>query len=208
MTTEGLPTDAYRDAMYKAIREHFAELPGGQALEVSGQKVAIVLRQFSWEFGGRPVFDLCLREESFPAAYPGYDLVTADQVLEHVVDPFLAVRNLAGIVRPGGRVLITSALLFPVHDAPDDYWRFTTYGFKRLLTQAGLRVETVGSWGNPDAVRYTLSWRENNATLETTLGPEAYGKFLETNDPTCPVMVWAVGKKPTDPPRASGPTAG
>lgn len=44
--------------------------------------------------------------EEFAAAEP-YDLVIFSFVLEHVEDPLLAIRSLARLVRPGGRVVLT-----------------------------------------------------------------------------------------------------
>jgi SAM-dependent methyltransferase len=37
---------------------------------------------------------------------PSYDLVTIHHVLEHLLDPVASMRQLAALVRPGGRVLV------------------------------------------------------------------------------------------------------
>jgi hypothetical protein len=37
------------------------------------------------------------------------------------------------VLVPGGELLLTTRFLFPIHDAPHDYFRFTKYGLRHLL---------------------------------------------------------------------------
>jgi SAM-dependent methyltransferase len=53
--------------------------------------------------------------------------------IEHVRDPRLALTEIHRCLAPGGVVVLTSVMYFPVHAYPDDYWRFTTSGFAVLL---------------------------------------------------------------------------
>ena len=61
-----------------------------------------------------------------------FDYVIADQVLEHVKKPWIAVEEVRRILKPGGLTILTSALMFYVHGVPYDYWRFTPDGLKVL----------------------------------------------------------------------------
>lgn len=65
--------------------------------------------------------------------------------LEHVRRPQLAVERLEKLLRPGGILLISSVMDFPIHNHPHDYWRFTPEGFRFLVKSAGDLV--VGSQG-------------------------------------------------------------
>jgi 2-polyprenyl-3-methyl-5-hydroxy-6-metoxy-1,4-benzoquinol methylase len=47
--------------------------------------------------------------------------VICDQVLEHVVDPIMAMRTVLGSCHPGGLAGITTPFLYFVHEAPGDY---------------------------------------------------------------------------------------
>jgi len=68
------------------------------------------------------------------------DTVFSTQVIEHIPDPFLMMREMARVVRPLGHVIITAPQVWPIHEAPYDFFRYTNYGLEHLATQAGLNV--------------------------------------------------------------------
>ncbi|NMD04281.1 MAG: class I SAM-dependent methyltransferase, partial [Deltaproteobacteria bacterium] len=45
--------------------------------------------------------------------------------LEHVEYPRKAMEEIHRILKPGGIVIISSVMNYPIHDFPFDYWRFT-----------------------------------------------------------------------------------
>jgi ubiquinone/menaquinone biosynthesis C-methylase UbiE len=53
--------------------------------------------------------------------------------IEHVEKPWLAMEEVHRVLKPGGVVVMTSVMFFPIHFYPDDYWRFTSSGFRALL---------------------------------------------------------------------------
>jgi SAM-dependent methyltransferase len=132
-----------------------------------------------------PAFDVCA-----PAGDEGtFDVVICEQVIEHVVDPFLAVRNLRALTRPGGHVVVSTPFLIRVHELPmygmRDYWRFTPNGMRRLLESAGLEVSAVGSWGNRRCVAANFDhWPAHRRWLPLR------------NEPNLPVQVWGFAANP------------
>jgi SAM-dependent methyltransferase len=65
--------------------------------------------------------------------------------LEHVEYPRKAMDEIWRILRPDGIAIISSVFDFPIHDYPNDYWRFTPEGFRSLLQKFDRSF--VGSYG-------------------------------------------------------------
>jgi len=64
-----------------------------------------------------------------------FDLVICLYVLEHVYDVPAAVANLHRALRPGGRLLVAVPHVYPYHDEPGDFWRFTEHAIRRLFEE-------------------------------------------------------------------------
>jgi len=128
-----------------------------------------------------PDFDVCEQFDGDPIA----NVVTCEQVLEHVPDPAQAVRSMAAMLRPGGLLVVSVPFMLRVHPHPGDFWRFTETGLARLLETAGLAVESIESWGNHRVVR---------ANLRVWAADRPWRSMA--NNPLTPVVVWAVARKP------------
>jgi UDP-N-acetylmuramyl pentapeptide phosphotransferase/UDP-N-acetylglucosamine-1-phosphate transferase/SAM-dependent methyltransferase len=76
-----------------------------------------------------------------------FDTVVSNQVLEHVPEPAYAVVEMARVMRPGARVIITAPHIWGIHEEPHDYFRFTPYGLTYMAERAGLVVERVRPLG-------------------------------------------------------------
>lgn len=68
------------------------------------------------------------------------DAVLSTQVLEHTLDPELYLRECYRVLRPGGRLLLSTHGFMVYHPDPDDYWRWTCAGLRYAVEQAGLTV--------------------------------------------------------------------
>ena len=62
-----------------------------------------------------------------------FDNVLCTEVLEHLHTPAVAVAEMARVLKDGGTLILTTRFMFPIHDAPDDYFRYTKYGLKYLF---------------------------------------------------------------------------
>lgn len=77
---------------------------------------------------GHEVVDV--RTMSFEEAF---DVILCLYVLEHVFELEDAVRSMHRALKPGGTAVIAVPHLYPYHDEPTDYWRFTEHGLRQLL---------------------------------------------------------------------------
>ncbi len=77
------------------------------------------------------------------------DTVVILEVVEHLPNPTNAFSEISRVLKPQGRLLLTIPFLYPIHDAPHDYQRYTSHGLQRELEAAGLTVrELVPSLGS------------------------------------------------------------
>lgn len=68
------------------------------------------------------------------------DVVLSTQVLEHVEAPGRYLAECARVLRPGGRLLLSTHGMMVYHPDPVDYWRWTCAGLRREVESAGLSV--------------------------------------------------------------------
>jgi SAM-dependent methyltransferase len=87
---------------------------------------------------------------ALPFADGSFDSVLCTQMLDDFPEPSVIVSEIARVLAPGGCVLLTVNQLYPVHDPPCDFYRFTRYGLEYQMKKAGLEpVEfraTGGQW--------------------------------------------------------------
>jgi SAM-dependent methyltransferase len=68
------------------------------------------------------------------------DAVMSTQVLEHVADPATYVAECFRVLRPGGRLLLSTHGTFIYHPDPVDFWRWTCAGLDKQLRDAGFEI--------------------------------------------------------------------
>ena|ERR1043165_2683202 len=76
-----------------------------------------------------------------------YDVVVLSEVLEHVHSPHLAIKNIYRLLGNGGRLILTAPFIFPIHERPHDYFRYTRYGLEFLLSEfKDVNIRERNSW--------------------------------------------------------------
>lgn len=77
-----------------------------------------------------------------------FDTVMCTEVLEHLPEPAKLLADMARVLRPGGRMLLTVPFSQPLHELPNDYYRFTPSSLEYLVEGAGLEVEHIEPRGD------------------------------------------------------------
>jgi SAM-dependent methyltransferase len=62
-----------------------------------------------------------------------FDVVLCMNTLEHIYDFQKAIANIRRALKPGGTAVITLPAFYPLHDEPNDYWRFTEHSLRILF---------------------------------------------------------------------------
>jgi SAM-dependent methyltransferase len=69
-----------------------------------------------------------------------FDAVICNQVLEHVFEPDAFLREIARVLKAGGRLLLTVPFVWDEHEQPRDFGRYSSFGLAALLGRNGFRV--------------------------------------------------------------------
>jgi len=77
-----------------------------------------------------------------------FHTVLTTQVLEHVPHPSVFLKKIFRILKPSGILILTAPLIASLHETPRDYFRFTEYGLRQLLSDAGFEILVIKGQGN------------------------------------------------------------
>ena len=78
-----------------------------------------------------------------------YDSAMATEVLEHCPDPQITLCEIFRVLKPGSPLILTVPFIWPTHESPFDYYRYTPFGLKYQLDMAGfenVEVSCLGGW--------------------------------------------------------------
>jgi SAM-dependent methyltransferase len=87
--------------------------------------------------------DFVCPASDIPVADQSFDAVLCTEVLEHVPDPFAVWQEFHRVLRPGGKVLLTTPMYWPEHEQPHDYFRYPAHGLCCLAENAGFVVSRL-----------------------------------------------------------------
>lgn len=62
-----------------------------------------------------------------------FDVIICSEVLEHAYSPQQFISEIKRTLKPIGKLFLSTRFIFPIHGAPQDYYRFTEYGLQYLL---------------------------------------------------------------------------
>ncbi len=78
--------------------------------------------------------------EKVPLADNSVDCVLCTEVLEHIKQPQHAVNEIYRILNKDGVLVLTTPAAWPLHEVPNDFFRYTRYGIEHLLKEAGFET--------------------------------------------------------------------
>jgi SAM-dependent methyltransferase len=87
--------------------------------------------------------DLVYDGKTLPFEDKSFDTVLSIQVLEHTPAPAALVIEMARVMKDDGIMLLTAPFSFRLHEEPDDYFRYSPHGLRKLCLDAGLEITHI-----------------------------------------------------------------
>lgn len=145
------PSYIVRRALWKTIAE-FAPRISGEVLDfgcgskpyerlfTNAQRYTGVDVEVSGHQHADSKIDVYYDGNTLPFSDSTFDAVVAFEVLEHIFNIDRIVAEIARVMKPGGRLLISVPFAWEEHEAPYDFARYTTFGMAHLLARHGFAV--------------------------------------------------------------------
>jgi glycosyltransferase involved in cell wall biosynthesis/SAM-dependent methyltransferase len=84
-----------------------------------------------------------------------FDAVVCFNVFEHLYNPGVAAQEILRVLKPGGKVIVRTAFLQPLHEEPIHFYNATKYGLLNWFTEFDIEKCYVSENFNP---AFTLGW--------------------------------------------------
>ncbi len=98
----------------------------------------------AWDYSG---LDVIADLRALPLADTSFDAVVCIQVLEHVPEPLSVLREVSRVLKPGGKLYLSAPQCWHQHQKPYDFFRYTSFGLRYLLTRSGFEVLDLAPMG-------------------------------------------------------------
>lgn len=112
-----------------------------------------------------------------------FDGVLASEVFEHVFELHECLTEIARVLKPGGYLLATCPFVWPLHEKPYDFARYTPWALQKLLEEAGFNIIKIERRGKsiealgqifiiellPKILKILLFWKPIRRRLENPI---------------------------------------
>ncbi|MGJ4746928.1 class I SAM-dependent methyltransferase [Leptospira sp. SA-E8] len=115
--------------------------------QLSNEELAKAKKYTSMDINPASGADIIGDAHTLPFKNQEIDIVLANNVIEHFYDPQRAVSEMYRVLKKGGELYFTIPFMYPIHEAPHDYVRFTKYGLQNLFSDfKNVEIHERGGW--------------------------------------------------------------
>jgi len=105
--------------------------------------------------------DIVASLDALPVKDASFDAVLCTEVLEHLRAPETVLAELSRVLVPGGRLCLTVPFVWPLHEEPYDFFRYTPFALRDMLRAQGfenVEVEPTSGYLSTLAQVADMSW--------------------------------------------------
>jgi SAM-dependent methyltransferase len=102
--------------------------------------------------------------KTIPFEDNSFDCVFFSEVFEHVFNPDEILKEVFRVLKPNGKVLLTTPFAWDEHEIPYDYCRYTSFGIKHILEKNNFTISDYSKTGHfiQVIVQYWMLYIRNN----------------------------------------------
>lgn len=119
-----------------------------------------------------------------------FDAIFCSEVFEHLFEMDLILIELNRVLKPGGKILISTPFVWNLHEIPVDFARYTPFGLKHMLEKSGFEIKISEQNGGYITVIFQIitlyilqlfKYNSKKLFLSTTVRLFKYGLIFITN---------------------------
>jgi SAM-dependent methyltransferase len=125
----------------KKIRSLLAELaPNDWGLNLGAGDTSLHPQMINLDVNPAPSVNVVVNSQILPFKDNSLSLVISQEVIEHLPDPALTIREVLRVLKTGGKFYCQAPFIIGYHPGPTDFWRFTREGMAQLFAAPGWRI--------------------------------------------------------------------
>ena len=100
----------------------------------SGNKLSDAKKYTTMDINPQSGADIIGDAHKLPFKDKEFDIIIANNVIEHFYDPPTAIAEMKRVLKNNGVIYFTIPFLYPIHESPHDYVRYTKFGLQEIFS--------------------------------------------------------------------------
>jgi len=100
--------------------------------------------------------DIFADAAQLPVKSESVDAALLLEVAEHIAHDVVSIKEVFRVLKKSGIFYFSVPFIYPMHDQPNDYRRYTLHGVKMLLADNGFNIDKIYQHGNSVVTAFQL----------------------------------------------------